>query len=411
MIRVALIGDSHFDEGSRFQECVDIHDWMAEEIRRCGANIVLHSGDVFERKSTPAERAAVAAWLTKLADHCPVVVVRGNHDALNDLSIFSRLRTRYPLIVEEGAAVHKVEAWASGMRGATSPGTLAIGCLAWPRKAELLASTGAIGQDAQQLAQEALRSVLRGLGAEMADHDGPRILLAHALVTGSMTSTGQPLVGHELELDLSDLALAGADLYALGHIHKAQDWAINGAPVVYPGSPRRTSFGETERKGFIVADFDETREGWRCVSWSNVETPARQMILAQARWDRARRELVLSDESELLLHGTYDDAGHPIARDAEIRLRYEVESEERDPARTAANACRDYWLKLGAHSFKVEEEVRANKRAKAPEVATAKSLGDKLQAYWASRGTPEPERRQSLLSKLSIIEEEARRAS
>lgn len=409
MIRVAVVADSHFDETSRFEECIRIHAWIAEQVRERKVDLVLHSGDVFERKSTPAERNAVAAWLLEVAEHCPVVVVRGNHDAVGDLQVFGKLAGRHEIIVAESASVERVRLSIMGPDDAY----VDVACLPWPRKAELLAASGTQGQEAQQLAQEALRAVLRGMGAEMADAlpppipgswaeppRGPRILLAHALVTGSMTSTGQPLVGHEMELDLSDLALAQADFYALGHIHLAQHWTIGGAPVVFPGSPRRTSFGETETKGFLVADFEETA----CSSWEVVETPCTQMILAEDEWAQ-------TPEGGYRWRGGWADIGAPVGG-SEIRLRYRVASDQRDAARAAVERERQALLDMGAAAVKVEEVVRAVKRAKAPEVALARSLPDKLSAFWASRGTtPDAERRARLMAKLGQIETEASNAA
>src|SRR3972149_2271674 len=58
------------------------------------------------------------------------------------------------------------------------------------------------GEETGAIASELLRDVLRGLGERLAAHDGPRVLLAHAMVDGSRTSAGQPLVGLELSISL-----------------------------------------------------------------------------------------------------------------------------------------------------------------------------------------------------------------
>ena len=67
MLRLAHIADSHFDETSRFDECVHVHDWIAADIIARGADLIVHSGDVYERKSTPRERIAVARFFQALA--------------------------------------------------------------------------------------------------------------------------------------------------------------------------------------------------------------------------------------------------------------------------------------------------------------------------------------------------------
>jgi exonuclease SbcD len=98
-------------------------------------------------------------------------------------------------------------------------------------------------------------------------------------VRGSVTSTGQPLVGCDLEVGLEDLALVQADAYLLGHIHKGQAWEIAGAPCVYPGSPRRTSFGESEAKGYTIV----TVEG-HAATTEFVELPTTPMLHFSGLW-------------------------------------------------------------------------------------------------------------------------------
>jgi len=344
-VRVAIVADSHFSERSRFDECVRIHDWIADDVAARGADLVLHAGDLYDSRSTPAERRAAADWIRRIAERAPVVIVRGNHDSPGDLPLLARLRTRHPVVVEEAAAVHV----AAGV---------AVACLAWPQKGRLLAAGGSD-------AGAALRAVLAGLGDGLAAHDGPRVLLSHAMVSGSTTSTGQPLAGVDMEMGLADLALAGAGFVALGHIHMPQDWAIGSAdganaPVVYPGSPRRTAFGEVEDKGYVVVDF---APGGSPPSWTRVATPATPMLLLEAAWDVEAQNLVG-------VHRLADVAG------AEVRFRYGVPADQRDAAKARAEQFRRHAVGMGAVRVQVEEAVDAAARARAPEIAGAQSTAD-----------------------------------
>lgn len=187
MLRVAVIADSHFDEGSRFEECVRLHEWIARDVASRGVDVIVHAGDIFERKSTPAERRAVAEWLGCCADIAPVLIVRGNHDAVGDLAIFARLRTKHPVIVEEACGVHVLEnracpgcgrlqriegegeAGQGGVRRCVDDGAgagcgrewrrraVAVGAFAWPRKAELL-EIDCAGPELTELVNDLLRS-------------------------------------------------------------------------------------------------------------------------------------------------------------------------------------------------------------------------------------------------------------
>lgn len=401
MTRIAIIADSHFDEASRFDECIRVHHWIAEDIRRREVDLVLHAGDVFERKSSPRERLAFATWLQLVCNVAPVVVVRGNHDVPGDLTLFEQLDTKHPVVVARHPEVHHVAG-------------VAVGCLPWPRRAELLAQAKNAGlEDIEHDARQQLRNVLRGLATGMAEHEGPRVLLAHAMVSGSVTSTGQPLVGCDMELSLDDLALAGADFIALGHIHQGQDWpgvARRGVatgevvPVVYPGSPRRTAFGEVESKGYVIAEL-ESGLSVGASSWERVETPCTQMVLLEDEWADAEGRWAFRLGRVVLFHDNI--AG------AEVRYRYRVPSDQREPAKAAADEFRHRLVnEFGAVDVKLEPVVIATTRARVPEVAAARGLGPKLEALWVSQDqVPSPERAKRLLAIAGELEEEVRSAS
>lgn len=413
-IRVAIVADSHFCEDSRFEECIRMHDWIANDIAARELDLVLHAGDVFEKRSTPAERRAVADWLTKVASSAAVVVVRGNHDAVGDLGgIFGRLATTFPIVIEEACGVHVVpvcddpdpDPYGYGRTG--PPVNVAVGCVAWPRKAELLARLATTGtqpsqEDSGRVAAEALRGVLLGLGAEMAQHDGPKILLAHAMVRGSITSTGQPLMGCDMEISLEDLGLSKADFIAIGHIHASQSWTWNGVPIAYPGSPRRTAFGELEDKGYIVVTFERAGDGWAC-TWERVIAPATPMLLLEAEF--APEHVGLPGDvivpAGLVMYPPGDVTG------AEVRVRYRVASDERDAAKRAAGELKSELLAAGAVVVKLEEEVVATTRARAPEIALAVTLEEKLQAFWRVKAIEVSDERASrLFGRLHELENE-----
>jgi exonuclease SbcD len=278
-----------------------------------------------------------------------------------------------------------------------------VACVAWPRKAELLAAAGVDSHEAgEALAANLLRNVLRGLGAEMADEpdvgstfSGPKLLAMHAMVRDSVTSTGQPLVGCDFEIGIDDLALVGADAYLLGHVHMQQHWLIGSAPCIYPGSPRRTNFGETEAKGYVVLEFDDAG---KLVAWDFVEVPATPMLHFNMAWldgvmviDSGRQP----SEAEYLA----------IAGGAEVRLRYEVASDQREAARSAAAKMAGDMSTIGASLVKVEEEVRLEHRTRADSIAANATLEQKVEAFWAAKRFEPGERREALLAKLRQIEE------
>lgn len=376
--RLLASADHHFHESLRFDECQRVHAFMVDVARERQIDAFLSAGDVYEAGSTPREREAVADWLTAMAEVCPALIAKGNHDKQRDVLLMRRLATRHPVTVEERAGVHYI-------------GGAAVATMAWPERAGLLSALGE--ERAANLAtREMLQAVLRGLGDQLEAHDGPRILLGHFMVDGSQTSTGQPLLGMPINVSLSDLALARAHLGLMGHIHLPQWWDVLGAPHGYVGSPFRTDFGQLEQKTITYAEFD----GPNLVTLEHIPTPCTPMIHVSGAFDGL--EIAVSDADRELV------AQH---RGAEIRLQYTVRPDQQQAARAAAERLEAFLReRAGAVAVKVEPQVIAERRARAPEVARAQGIRDKLPAHWASIGFDPGERRESLLEKASTLEAE-----
>lgn len=380
MVRFGLVGDSHCHEHSRFEEHDRVMRFVADDAAERRCDIVLHSGDVWEKTSTPKERIAVSDWVSAVTEHAPLVVVAGNHDCSLDIDWIGRLEgTNYPVL----AATQPEVLYVAGV---------AIACLPWPRISNLAAVTGITDREALDLsAREALRNVLRYLGSQMAEWAGPKVFLGHCMMRGSKVSNSQPpLVGAALEIGLEDLHLVGADFYGLGHIHlgAGNEWLVDGrAPAVFPGSPRRVNFGELEPKGYVVGELSDGR-----CEWQRVETPCTPMLAIHAAW--ADAQFIVADPQNV--------------GGAEAKLRYTVRASEREAGALAAEEYRLAMLAQGAISVVVESEVIVEQRARAPEVSRATTLPTKLEALWESKGFDPGDRRAPLLAKLSDLESNTR---
>jgi len=356
MTTIALISDQHICRSSRWEEGLRILDWIADEIARRKPDVVCLGGDLFNARPTSEEWSAAGRWLIRLADVAPVVGVYGNHDVALSQDVFPHLKARNPVMIYDRAEVVRV-------------GDVAIACLPWPRKSVLLSALGrTVGrEESEQAATGVLRDVLAGLGVELAAHDGPRVFLGHCMVRGSRVSSGQPVIGGDFEIGLEDIALARADAYLFGHIHMPQRFDIMGAPGVMPGSPRRTAFGEVEDKTFAWVTLDG-----HSATIEDVVTPATRMLLLEADWDSEHGVLIGS-------HRLVDVDG------AELRFRYRVSPDQRTAARVRAEEYRTEALARGAIVVKLEERVDVQQHARVPEVASATTLAEKLEALWKAR--------------------------
>jgi Calcineurin-like phosphoesterase len=380
MSRFCLVAtaDNHFCERIRFSDCIRVHQFVAEVARDAQADVVVSAGDMFEEESTPRERDAAADFVTAVTETCPFVGVRGNHDADLDPEIFRRLATKHPIIFETGADVHRV-------------GSAMIAAVAWPERATILAAAGSIGA-AELGIREALQAVFRHLGAQLAQHDGPRIGLGHLMIDGSVASTGQPLLGMPINVSLEDLALLNAHLGVAGHIHARQRWELSrGGIWLYPGGPFRTAHGQLEPKSIVVAVF----EGQALVSLEEVETPCAPMTDLDAAWS--------TDFGGSLVMPSHGDLrGH------EVRLTYNVAADQQGVANAFARELRDRMLAAGVKAVALEPVIIVETRARAPEVAAASTFRSKLEAHWGSIGFDPGDRREALLEKAELLEREAR---
>lgn len=384
-MRLLATGDDHFVERSRFAECCAVHSWMVDIARDLKIDAWADGGDVFDGESSVTEREAVAEWVTRMCEVAPGVMVRGNHDLPGEVAFMQRLRTKHPLIVEERAGVHIV-------------GGAAVAAVAWPERAPILAMAGSIGAT-EEVIREALQAVFRGLGSELATRAGnelPRIGLMHGLVDGSIASSGQPLLGLPINIGLADLALFGADMGILSHIHKPQHFAPpSGGPWAYAGSSHRTDHSQgNERKVVLFAEFDKRR----LVRLEEIETPCAPMTDLDATWSTE-------------MGGALIMQSHPDLKGYEIRLRYKVAADQQDAAAAFAREWQDKMLEVGAKAVKLDPQVIVQTRARAPEVAAAPTFPQKLEAHWASLGFDPGERRSELLEMAAELEQEVHDAA
>lgn len=227
------------------------------------ADLVLVSGDVFDRPVPPLEALGLALRsLVDLARSRPVVVVAGNHDS-SDL-----FETLAPLLAREN--VHMVGTIKApeegGVLGPEELGVDAVvGCFPFLREAKVvnfLADTGSwYGQYADRV-----RAICEAYSKAIVDRAGDTsvpLLLAHFMVTGvKIGGHGQPRGERDLHIgqaySATEHALpSGPQYVAMGHIHAPQ--AVPGAPVParYAGSLLPLDFGEAgERKSVTIVDAE-----------------------------------------------------------------------------------------------------------------------------------------------------------
>lgn len=388
MIRIAHISDSHFDERGRLRDVIDVHQAFLDQVQKAEVDLIVHAGDFFERRSTPAERTALAEFLQQASEIAPVLGVKGNHDAAGDLEIFNRLEGDAEIFIAERPAFDGT-AFSLSAGGKAIVGLLP---LPWFDKAHLVAGLDAtVDQErTRELTIAAARNLLDLLRAQATmmrqAHIIP-ILVGHVLVGGSEVSTGQVLIGTTVELAPGDLADVGAAYCALGHVHKTQVW--HGGRVAYSGSMNRCNFGEPEPKGWRLVTLTDKGE---FVSNEFRELPARAMVLLEA-------DLTREGPAEERLRAL---SGGDL-RGALVRFRYLVRAQ--DLHRVDEEAFELCLREAGAAEVQIEAVVEHSNRVRAAEISAATSTWEKAQAFFAAKGLQlEDAQRTRLQSKLSDLE-------
>jgi len=372
-MRVLHLADLHvYLSGPRAGECRRVIDWIALNAKEVKPNFIVITGDIFERRSSPQERIYLAEFLRALGDVARVFIINGNHDDRDDLRLF-----------------RKEYGWNLPVEIILEPGV--IGCpgvdlafLPWPSLGNLAAKAGSSESIAtrREMARSALIDVLRGFRSAL-DPSKPSLLIAHVSVTGASLDSGQPVSGgEEIALTVDELLESGAAGVALGHIHLRQQMrCLDGRPVFYAGAPFRGSFGEAKgTKGGLIWDWIDG--AWRVTPW---DAPARPMVLLEGKW--------IDGQLTGLEHGRLDDA--------EVRLRIEFPSEEREVARIQAEEMKKAIEAEGAHSVTIDERPVIVTRSRCVEIAAARTTIDKLKAWAQSAGSEVPE---DVEAKLQVLE-------
>jgi len=254
---------------------------IADEER---VDLVLISGDVFDRPSPPVEALSLGLGaMLRLAVGRPVVVVAGNHDSPE---LFDALA---PLLRQRG--VHAIGAIrspdAGGVLGPDELGVPAVVAgfpfLREGRVVDFMAETGRwYGQYAEKVA--AISAAYNEALIARAGADLVPILVAHFMVSGVRVSHSE----RELHIGEAYAATAqaipaGPQYVALGHIHAPQSVPGAAVPAEYAGSVLSLDFGEAgERKRVVVVDVEPGR---LATVRSLPITAGRPLVAARGTWE------------------------------------------------------------------------------------------------------------------------------
>lgn len=399
MIRIAHLSDLHLCERVRFAGTLRVLEAFVQGVEDRGVDLVLIAGDLVDprrapARATPDERNAFARAVVRLARVAPVVVVRGNHDAIGDWSFLGLLESTHPIhVVEDGFWTGTV--WRDGAgRGRSAGVGIRVHAIPWisPRWfADQVRALELDQEEGQAWIEDAVRPYFDAIRADVAERgDLPHVGVAHLSVRGGRLANGQALVGGEVQIGADVLAGLGLDYVALGHLHERQEVAPG---IWYAGSPNRLDFGEAGKPcSWNLVDLDD--DGPRVTF---VELPADELLTLEAvAVDREIGGPVLD---------LRDGDPSRAAEGVEVRLRVIVPeglAAEDQIAQMIAE------LEGQGAAVLLERIPAAALRARdgAEEIAAAPTIRDKVAAFLGQRSIP-ADQVARILARFDELEERA----
>lgn len=286
---------------SRIEETAAAIEEVATIADSESVDLVVHSGDLFDRPVPPMDALAVGLrGLVRLTDDGsrPVVVVAGNHDSAQ---FFEALA---PFLA--GWGIHLVGDIKAPARGGvlefeTGGGRAVVACLPFLREGRIvdfMAETDRwYGQYAERVRR--LTEAYADHVTERAGSDAVSVLAAHFMVTGARVGGhGAPRGERELHMGEAYAVGEGAippslGYVAMGHIHAPQPVPGANVPAEYAGSLLELDFGEAgEEKRVVVVDAEPGRPA---VIRSVPLSAGRRLIQATGTWEEISARTDLDD--------------------------------------------------------------------------------------------------------------------
>lgn len=247
MKKILIIGDVHL----RSKKLKDISDSWEKTINYAFENdfdYILQSGDVFDHANVYGKEETTGtiynSFLTpwkKSDKKIPILIISGNHDIAGpqDKDALSPIDYYSWITVQRKLGIFKLF---DGVSICTIP---------WISQSlffEKLSSKTNNKEEIKEKIQTELKKMSHGLSCKIKEEKQKNnivIVLSHIEITGADMGNGTIQANGTFEISPDALRSLGADVYALGHLHKRQH--IHGLPHKndgYLGSICQLSFGE-----------------------------------------------------------------------------------------------------------------------------------------------------------------------
>ncbi len=377
--RILHAADEHFDDTDLLADVIRSGRFIVDRAREEQPDLIVSAGDILNCRQSHDSPAIAACidFVRELAGIAPLLILKGttSHDGVS-IKFLESLQTRHAVYVAETAEMVGLSDGRFTALSDYQPGLDALLFALPPASKARLVAEG--NGDSQASMEQLLRQMflLWSGYSRLARRDGVlTAVVAHGTVRGSVTSTGQKMVGRDIEFSIEDLLSVDADFALLGHIHKAQSW--DDVRAYYAGSIAKLNVGEREDKGFWIHEKD------------GAERTSRFIIVPT-------REIISVDFESLPDVGALPE----IVPGSIVRICYSVSEE--DVHSVDEGALRRAALEHGAAEVRIEKTVVPKQMVRAAGISRLTSLVEKVGKWAETTGTPLTE---SLRAKAALIGE------
>ncbi|MDP2643696.1 MAG: metallophosphoesterase [Desulfobacterales bacterium] len=380
-MRILATADWHVRD-REIDEITTCLNFLVDTAAKEAVDLVVIAGDTFHSADTKLDsqsaRLAIRT-VSALADIAPIAILVGtaSHDGKAP-EIFTFARGQNDKIVSGmpeqlylSRDGHLYGSWIGNEQPAA-----VITMIPPPTKQFFQSKSDISGAD--QEIGEAMSGLFAGFGAQAAEYQSPHILVGHFNVAGSMLSNGQVRTGMDIEIGRDQIALAGADVVCMGHIHLPQQIGESG--IFYSSSIYAVNAGEDHPHGFWIFDLDNPDKGY--VARQFYETPCRKIV--RFKEDFATPDGVPAEYSDVQYLSVSDGPGPGDHAGEHIRLDFTAWQDE--VALIQKDAIIERFKQAGAESVEIRITPVPRVTVRAEAVLKAETLRAEIEAMANLRG-------------------------
>jgi len=278
-------GDGHFSRENQEPFFKSIDHLIKTADSGEAPDLIVIAGDLFDRAVHDTEASGfprLICWMKNLMDIAPVVAVRGTptHDPPGCYEVFKEIEAKHEFCLLEPSVSYFLTPDERVEENNDFGGNLLIFGLPEPSKEHFLKDKRLGKAEADELINQGMREMLLGMGAIRKQYpEIPCLFVGHIEVRDTPTCTSHIIQGG-IKIGKDDLALVGADYYALGHIHLGQQ--VGNLPAYYSGSMFPVNWGELDQKVFNIVTLSEEGCGNKHIPFPH---PPRKKIVLNEPWD------------------------------------------------------------------------------------------------------------------------------